>query len=111
MRARERKGEGRTAEPLLQPRRQQANHARRPVCARHHHRRAALLEPERGQSLGFGFGQRLDLDHLAGAIEPVELGRDGARLDLVGGRQQPRAEGRIADAPARIDARPDRKPR
>ena len=74
-----------------------------------HHRRAALLEPEREQRLGLGLGQRRDLDLLAGAVEPVELGGDGARLDLVGGRQQPRAEGRVADPPAGIDARPDQK--
>ena len=107
MRAGEREGEGRPVEPLLEPRRQQADDARRPVRARHHHRRAALLEPEREQGLGLGLGQRLDLDLLAGAVEPVELGGDGARLDLVGGRQQPRAERRVADPPARIDARPD----
>ena len=106
MRARERKGEGRTAEPLLEPRRQREP---RPAAsrARHHHRRAALLEPEREQSLGFGFGQRLDLDHLGRAVEPVELGCDSARLDLVGSRQEPRAKGRIADPPAGVDARPD----
>ena len=83
--------EGRAVEPLFQPRRQKADHARRPAFARHHHRGAPLLEPERKERLGLGFRERGDLDLLAGAVQPVELGGDGARLDVVGRRQQSRA--------------------
>ena len=96
-------------EALLQARRDQPDDAGRPALARHDHRRAALLQPEREQSLGFGLGEHRQFDLLARAIEAVELGGDCARLQFVARRQQPRAERGIADAAARIDARADEK--
>ena len=101
--------EGRAVEPLLEPRGENADDARRPVLARHHHRRAPLVEAERGQRLGLGLRQRGDLDLLAGAVQPVELGGDGARLEVVRRRQEPRAEARVADPAARVDPRADQE--
>ena len=92
----ERQREGRAVEPLLEPRRDEADDARRPGLARHDHdRRAALLEAERQQRLGLGLGERRDLDLLPRAVQPVEFGGDGARLEVVGawsgaGRPGPR---------------------
>ena len=68
--------EGRALEPLLEPRREQADDARRPGRSRDHDRRAALLEAQREQRFRLGLGQRLDLDLLADAVQPVELDRD-----------------------------------
>ncbi len=104
-----RQREGRPLEALLQSRRDQANDAARPALARHHHRRAALFEAERGKRLGFGLGERRQLDLLAGAVETVEFGGDVMRLRLVTCRQQAHAERRVADAAAGVDARPDQK--
>ena len=69
------------------------------------HHGALLLDAERRHRLGLGFGQRLLLDRLALAVEPVELGRDARRLDRIVQHQELRAEIGAADAAARIDAR------
>ena len=42
-------------------------------------------------------------------VQPVEQRGDPLRLDRVVGREQRRAERRLADAPAGIDARPEQK--
>ena len=53
---------------------------------------------------------RLLLDRLALAVEPVEFGRDARRLRAASLlEQQPHAEIGAADAPARIDARPEQE--
>ncbi len=70
---------------------------------------ALLLDAERGQRLGFGLGERRLLDHLALAVEPVELGRDARRLGRIVGEQQPHAEIGAADASAGIDARAEQE--
>ncbi len=101
--------EGRAVEPLLEPRRQNADDPWRPSLARHHHRCASLLETERRQRLGLGLGERGDLDLLAGAVQPIELGGNCARLEVVGRGQEPRAETRVADPPAGVDPRPDQE--
>ena len=99
----ERQGEGRAVEPLLEPRRDQADDAGRPGLARDHHRRAPLLEAEREQRLRLGLGERRDLDLPPGAVQPVELGGDGARLEFVGRGEEARAERGVADPPAGVD--------
>ena len=101
--------EGRALEPLLEPRREQADDARRPGRARHHDRGASFLQAQREQSLRLGLRQRLDLDLLADSVQPVELDRDRPRLDVVGRGQEPHAERRVADPSARVDARADDK--
>ena len=105
----ERQRESGAFEPLLEPRRDEADDARRPVLAGDDDRRAALVEAEREQRFGLGLRERRDLDLLARAVQPVELGGDGARLEVVGRGQEPDAQGRVADAPARVDARADEK--
>ena len=49
----ERNREGRPAEPLLQPRRHEPDHARMPAFGGGDHRRALLLDAERRHGLGF----------------------------------------------------------
>ena len=105
----ERDRKGRPAEALLQPRRDQPDHARMPAVSGRHDHRALLLDAERRHRLGFRFGERLLLDHLAFAVEPVELGCDRAGLRRVVLQQQPHAEIGAPDAPAGIDARPEQE--
>ena len=108
--ARERKRKGRALEPLLEPRREEADDAGRPCLARDDDdRRATLLEAERRERFGLGLRERRDLDLLTRAVQPVEFEGDGARLEVVGRRQEPDAQGRVADASARVDARADEK--
>ncbi len=73
--------------------------------ARQQHRLVGL---QRQAVIGFGdgLGHRLPLDLLTLLVEPIELGGDAARLDLVVRQQKPRAQSRVADAAAGIDARP-----
>ena len=94
---------------LLQPRRDQPDDARMPALPRRDHHGALLLDAERGHRLGFGLRQRLLLDHLALAVEPVEFGRHRAGLGWVVFEQQAHAEVGAADATARIDARPEQE--
>ncbi len=101
--------EGGTVEPLLETRGQDADHSWRPALARHHQRRAPLLEPERGQRLGLGLRERSDLDLLASPVQPVEFGGDRPRLELVARREQSRAERRVADPAAGVDPRADQE--
>ena len=65
----QRQRECRPLEPLLEPRRDEADDAARPTLARDDDRRAALLEPERQQRFRLGLGQRRDLDLLARAVQ------------------------------------------
>ena len=76
--------EGRALEPLLEPRRKQADDPGGPRRPRHDNRRAPLLEAERQQRFRLGLRQRFDLDLLANAVQPVELDCDRARVDVVG---------------------------
>ena len=80
MPARERQREGRTLEPLLEPRRKQADDARRPCLARDDDRGAPLLEAEREQRFRLRLRQRFNLDLLTDPVQPVEFSRDRARL-------------------------------
>ena len=105
----QRQGEGGAAEPVLQPRGDEADDARRPALARHDHAGATLLQPERGQRLRLGLRERRGLDALALAVEPVEFGGDSRAFRRVGAGQEPRPERRVADAPAGVDARTDEK--
>ena len=103
----QRQRESRPLEPLLEPRRDDADDARRPALARHDHASAAFLEPEAGERLRLGLGQHGDLDLLPRPIEPVELVGDLSRAQVVARRQQPGAERGVADPAARVDARAD----
>ncbi len=82
------------------------DHAGMPAFRRGDDNADLVLEPERGQRLGFGLRFGRLLDHAALAVEAVELGRDPRRLDAVAFEQQPHAEIGAADAAAGIDARP-----
>ena len=104
-----RQREGRALEPFLEPRRQQADDPGRPTFPGYDDRSAPLLEAQRQQRFRLGLRQRFNLDQLADAVQPVELDRDRARLDVVDRGQEPDAQGRVADASARIDARADDK--
>ena len=73
------------------------------------HHRALLLDAERGHRFGLGLRQGFQLDGLALAVEPVELGGDARRLDRIVLEQKPHAEIGAADAPAGIDARTKQK--
>src|SRR6185437_8242753 len=95
------------AEAILQPRGDEADDARRPALAGDDDAGAALLQSERDERLRLRLGQRRRLDALALAIEPVEFGGDSGRLGGVSGAQQPRAQRRIADAAAGVDAGAD----
>ncbi len=64
---------------------------------------------ERGSGLGLRLLHSRLLDHLALAVEPVELGGERARPPVIAGEQQLGAECRIADAAAGVDARTDEK--
>ena len=105
----ERNGKCRPAEFLLQPRGDETDDAGMPAFRGGDHHRALLLDAERGHRLGFGLRQRFQLDRLALAIEPVELGGDLRRLDRIVFEQQPHAEIGAADAAAGIDARAEQK--
>ena len=105
----ERDRKGRPVEALLQPRREQPDHARMPVRRRRHHHRALLLDAERGLRLGLGLRQHRDLHGAALAVEPVELGGDPPGLDRIVGAKQQRAEIGAADAAAGVDARPEQE--
>ena len=105
----ERDREGRTAEPLLEPRGDQADHARMPAFGGGDDHRALLLEAERRHRLGLGLRQRRHLDRLALAIEPVELGGEPRAFDRILLQQQIDAERGAADAAAGIDARPEQE--
>src|ERR1700722_10780566 len=109
MAAREGEREGRTLEPLLEPRRQQAYDAGRPPFSRNDDRCAPLFEAKRQERLRFSLSQRLDFDLLADAVETVKLARDRARFDVVSRGQEPHAKACIADTPARVDAWADHK--
>ena len=58
----ERNGKGRPAVALLQPRRDQPDHAGMPAFRGGDDHRALLLQAERGHGLGFGLRQRRLLD-------------------------------------------------
>ena len=109
MRPGERQRERRTLEPLLEPRREQADDAGRPCFADDDDRRAAFFQPERHERFRLGLGERSDLDLLPDAVEPVELDRNRARFKVVCRGEEPDPQGRIANASARIDARADEK--
>ena len=79
----ERDGESRAAEFFFQPRGDEADDAGMPAFRGGHHDRAFLLEPERRHRFGFGLRQCLQLDRLALAVEPIELGGDFCRLDRI----------------------------
>ena len=81
----------------------------RPCFPGHDDRSAPFLEAQRQQRFGLGLRQCFDLDLLTDAVQPVELARDRARLEIVGRGQKPDAERRVADASARVDARADDK--
>jgi hypothetical protein len=71
-------GEGRTAEALLEPGRHEADDAGMPIGGGGDHHRRVGHVAERAQGLSFGLLDRLLLDDLPFAVEPVELGREPA---------------------------------
>ena len=101
----QRDGKRRTCEFLLQPRGDEADHAGMPAFGRRDDDRALVLEPERGQRLGFGLRFRRLLDDAALGVEAVEFGRDPRRFRDIAFQQQPHAEIGAPDAAAGIDAR------
>ena len=102
-------GESRAAKALLGAGGDQPDDAGMPLGRGGHEDRQVGRCFECELRLGLGFGHGLDLDGLALAIETIELARKLGGLDRIFGEQKPRAEGGIADAAARIDARPDEK--
>ena len=101
-------GESRPAEPLLQPRGHQADDAGMPALrSGHDHGRPFLVETKRGQGFRLGFGDGRHFENLTFLVETIEFGGDAHRLRFVIEGEKPRAERSIADASARIDARPD----
>ena len=83
----ERNRKCRSAEFFLQPRGDEADDAGMPAFGGGDHHGAFLLDAERRHGLGFGLRQRLLLDRLPLAIEPVELGGDLCRFDRIGFQQ------------------------
>ncbi len=67
---------------------------------------ALVLQPKRGQRLGFGLSLCRLLDDPPLGVEPVELGGDARGFRDVAFEQQPHAEIGATDAAAGIDARP-----
>ena len=65
--------------------------------------------PSAALRLGLGLRQRVLLDRLALAIEPIELGGDFGGFDRIVFEQKPHAQIGAADAAAGIDARPEQK--
>ncbi len=98
-------GEGRAAEPFLEPRRHQPHDTGVPLGVPHHEDREGGILSEGPVHFRFGLGHRLGFDGLTLPIQPVEVGGDAGGLDRVAGAEQPGAEPRIADPPAGIDAR------
>ena len=105
----ERDRESGPAEPLLQPRGDQADHAGMPALGGGDDDRALLFDAERGHGLGFRLRHRGNLDRLALAVEAVELGGDARALGRIVLQEQVDAERRAPDAAAGIDARPEQK--
>ena len=93
------------AELFLQPRGHKPNHAGMPAFGRGDDDRALVLQPERGQRLGFGLRFRRLFDDAAFAVKAVELGGNPRRLGNIALQQQPHAEIGAADTSAGVDAR------
>ena len=89
--------------------RRQADDARRPALARRHNHRARSARPSDASASASASASTADLDRCRARFEPVELGGDRARLQLVARDKQARAERGVADPPARIDPRPDQE--
>src|SRR5436190_16853260 len=70
----ERDRKGRATEFLPEAGGDEPDHARMPAFGRSDHHRALLLDPERRHGFCLGLRHGCDLDRLALAIEPVELG-------------------------------------
>ena len=87
----------------------QPDHARVPAFGGGDHHRALLLGAERGLRLGLRLRQGGELDRLALAVEPVELGGEARAFRRVVLQQEIDAERGAADAAAGIDARPEQK--
>ena len=101
-----RDGKGRPREFFLQPRGDETDDAGMPALRGRDDDRTLVLQPKRGQRLGFGLRFGHLFDHPAFAVEPVELGGDPCRFRNVAFQQQPHAEIGAPDPPAGIDARP-----
>ena len=71
--------------------------------------RALVFDAERGHGLGFRLRHRGDLDHLALAVETVELGGKARALGRILLQEQIDPERGPPDAAAGIDARPQQK--
>ncbi len=105
----ERNREGRAAEPLLEPRGDEADHARMPTLRGRDHDSAALFQAQRRHGLRLGLHQRRNLDDLTLAIEPVELGGQTPGLDRILFQQEVHPKAGATDAASRIDARPQQE--
>ncbi len=101
----ERRDEGRQAEALGDAAGDQAEQALVPALGGEEQQRPRRIGGKFGVGRGESFLEHALFDRLAFGIERFELGGNAARLDLVVGRQQPRAEARSADPAAGIDAR------
>ncbi len=102
-------GESRAAKFLLEPRRDKTDDAGVPAFAGNHDHRAFAGKLRRRQRFGRGDFERGRLDCLALAVEPVQILGDLARHHGIAAGEQFRAERRIADTAAGIDARPDQE--
>ena len=105
----ERDGESGSAEPLLEPRGNQAHHAGMPALGGGDDDRALVFDAERGHGFGFRLRHRGNLDHLTLAVEAVELGGKARALGWIILQEQVDPERRPPDAAAGVDPRPEQK--
>ena len=78
-----------------------------PAAAGGDEHRRAVAGADLGLRLGAGFLEHHRLDRLAFLVEAVELGGETLALGRIVAGEEPRAERRVADPPAGIDARPE----
>src|SRR5262245_39018264 len=94
----------RTTEFFLQTRCDKPDHAGMPALGRRNDDRSLVLSAERRHRFGLRLRHGRNLDRLALAVEPVELGGEPSRLDLVLMQKEINAERCAANAAAGIDA-------
>ena len=103
--ARQRDGEGRAAEPVLDPRGEEADQPGMPAGIVEDESRDVRIGSDLPLGLGQGCRQHFRLQGLTLGVEPVELPGIGERAGRIVGREEQAAELRPPDAPARVDAR------
>ena len=102
--ARQSDGNGRAAEPVLDPRGEEADQPGMPSGIVEDERRDVRIGDDLSLRLRQGRREHLRLQRLALGVEAVELSGVGERPGRIVGRQEQAAELRPPDAPARVDA-------